>query len=63
MINNASDQLSLIEKEQGENVNVLYCFCSYRSKRTITFSKMAGGWANSPGGWAAPNHALPWLRH
>jgi hypothetical protein len=24
---------------------------------------MAGGWANSPGGWAPPNHARPCLRH
>jgi len=24
---------------------------------------MVGGWARSPGGWAPPNHALPWLRH
>jgi hypothetical protein len=24
---------------------------------------MVGGWANSPGGWAPPNHALPWIRH
>jgi hypothetical protein len=22
-----------------------------------------GGWAKRPSDWAAPNHALPWLRH
>ena len=24
---------------------------------------MTSGWANSLGGWAAPNLAHPWLRH
>ena len=32
-------------------------------KKYHLFLKMTGGRAESLGGWAQPNHALPWLRH
>jgi hypothetical protein len=50
------------EKKTGANVNVSCFIASIVIKKSF-FKKMAGGWANSPGGWAPPNHALPWIRH
>jgi hypothetical protein len=65
IIDNASNQqYSLVSSENKAEANVnLSCFITFIVKKSHILKKMGGGWANSSGGWAEPNHALPWLRH
>jgi hypothetical protein len=46
--------LSINEEKTGGNVNILCFITSFVIKKL--YFLMAGG-------WAPPNHALPWLRH
>ena len=58
MFSRMIDQVETI-KEYKRNTNVL----RLPSLNKVAFLQIVGDWANRPGGWAPPNHALPWLRH